>query len=66
MKNGCRCIGNSMALTLEELKQKLSRIDEISLLEVLEIDSEMLVERFWDLIERKHDEFEEEFESDEE
>jgi anion-transporting ArsA/GET3 family ATPase len=55
-----------MALTLEELKQKLSRIDEISLLEVLEIDSEMLVERFWDLIERKHDEFEEEFEDDDE
>ena len=55
-----------MALTLEELKQRLSRIDEISLLEVLEIDAEMLVERFWDLIERKHDELEEEFEDDEE
>jgi anion-transporting ArsA/GET3 family ATPase len=55
-----------MALTLEELKSRLTRIDEISLLEVLDIDSEMLVERFWDLIERKHDELEEDFEQDDE
>ena len=46
---------------MADIKAKLKRIDEISLLEVLEIDSEMLVERFEDVIEDKFDELEEDF-----
>jgi hypothetical protein len=34
-----------MALTLEDLKEKLIRVDEISLLEILNISSEEIVER---------------------
>jgi anion-transporting ArsA/GET3 family ATPase len=45
-----------MELTIEELKEKLATIDEISLLEILEIDSRDLVERFVDKIEDKADE----------
>ena len=45
-----------MELTIEELKEKLATIDEISLLEILEIDSRDLVERFVDEIEDKADE----------
>lgn len=37
-------------LTLEELKERLSQYDELTLLEGLEIDSKMLVEAFEDLI----------------
>ena len=45
-----------MALTLEELKQKIAeRLDEITLLEVLGITSYDLVERFSDLIEDNYD-----------
>ena len=44
-----------MALTLEELKQKLERIDEVTLLEILEINSEMLVEAFEDKIIEQYD-----------
>lgn len=53
-------------LTLEELKEKLCKIDEISLMEILEISSEDLVERFTDYIENKYDELSEEFIEDEE
>jgi hypothetical protein len=38
-------------LTLEELKEKLSRLDEVTLLELLNVDSEMLVQVFSDIIE---------------
>ena len=45
-----------MALTLEELKQKLAeRLDEITLLEILGITSYDIVERFSDLIEDNYD-----------
>jgi len=45
-----------MAVTLEELKEKLkARVDEITLLEILEISSEELVDRFEDFIENKFD-----------
>lgn len=37
-------------ITLEELKEYLSRVDEVTLLELLNIDSELLVERFTDEI----------------
>ena len=45
-----------MELTIEELKEKLATIDGISLLEILDIDSRDLVERFVDKIEDKADE----------
>jgi hypothetical protein len=49
-----------MALTLNEIKERLMRLDEIDLLEVLEISSEDLVERFTDYIEDRADELEQE------
>ena len=44
-----------MTLTIEELKQKLERIDEVTLLEKLEINCEMLVEAFEDKIIEQYD-----------
>jgi len=44
-----------MTLTIEELKDKLQRIDEVTLLETLEINSEMLVEAFEDKIIEQYD-----------
>jgi uncharacterized protein YeeX (DUF496 family) len=45
-----------MALTLEELKEKVKeQINEVDLLEILEVTSEDLVDRFDDLIEEKYD-----------
>lgn len=56
-----------MALTMHDLKIKLSRgLSEIELLEVLEITSEDLVERFSDLIEEKFDYLAEELELEQE
>ena len=56
-------------LTLAELKERLSDfLTEIDLLEVLNISSEDLVERFEDRIEAKYNslckDFEEEFDND--
>ena len=42
-------------LTLEEIKDKLKQLDEVTLMEVLEITSEDLVERFVDRIEQKQE-----------
>jgi len=45
-----------MVLTLEELKEKVKeQINEVDLLEILEVTSEDLVDRFDDLIEEKYD-----------
>lgn len=44
-----------MNLTIEELKHKLLLLDEVTLLETLEVDSEMLVEAFEDRIIQKYD-----------
>lgn len=44
-----------MNLTFEELKEKLQRVDEVTLLELLEIRSEDIVERFEDYIEEQQD-----------
>lgn len=41
-------------VTLEELIEKLQRIDEVSLLEMLNIDSYDIIERFRDVIEDKY------------
>jgi hypothetical protein len=49
-----------MTLTFEEIKERLKRLDEVTLLEVLNISSEELVERFDDIIQERADELEEE------
>jgi hypothetical protein len=51
-----------MALTIHDLKDRLKQINEIDLLELLEISSEDLVERFVDLIEDNFDKLEKEVE----
>jgi hypothetical protein len=51
-----------MAVTLTELQEKLKKIDEVSLMEVLEITSEDMVQRFIDRIEERFDELVTEFE----
>ena len=38
-------------ITFHELKEKLSELDEVTLLELLNVNSEMLVEAFSDIIE---------------
>jgi hypothetical protein len=53
-----------MPLTIPEISERLKRIDEISLLEILNISSEELVDRFQDLIEEKADELEQELEDE--
>ena len=45
----------SMNITFEELKEKLQRVDEVTLLELLEIRSDDIVERFEDYIEEQQD-----------
>jgi hypothetical protein len=47
--------------TLEDIKDKLKQLDEVTLMEVLEISSEDLVERFVDRIEQKQDTLENDF-----
>jgi hypothetical protein len=44
-----------MALTLEEIKERMKRWDEVTLLEELEIRSDSIVERFDDIIEERAD-----------
>lgn len=44
-----------MNLTFEELKEKLQSVDEVTLLELLEIRSDDLVERFEDFIEEQQE-----------
>jgi hypothetical protein len=52
-------------LTLEELKEKLAeRLDEITLLELLSINSYDIVERFADVIEDNYDKLLKEIEDD--
>jgi len=53
-----------MSLTLEDLKDKLKQVDNVSLLEVLEIDSDELVEAFVDKIEQRYDQLTEDFEEE--
>lgn len=54
-----------MPLTILDIKEKLKLLDEITLLEMLNIHSEDLVERFSDLIEDNADHLEEEIKDDE-
>lgn len=53
-----------MSLTLHELCEKLKQLDEISVLELLNISSEELIERFQDEIEERYDNLTEQFEDE--
>ena len=55
-----------MGLTLIDIKEKLKFLDEITILEVLNISTEDLIERFTDKIEDKADELEGELEDEDE
>ena len=46
---------NVLNITFEELKEALKRLDEVSLLELLGLQSDDLVERFDDVIEKKQE-----------
>jgi hypothetical protein len=55
-----------MTLTLQEISKKLAeQYDEITLLEILNIDSFDLVEAFFDRIEEKYEYFNKELTTDE-
>ena len=47
-----------MSLTLRDIMERMARLDEITLLEVLNISSEEIVERFADKSEDKFEELE--------
>ena len=47
-----------MALTLEEIKERLKRWDEVTIIEELSIRSEEIVDRFEDIIEENADRLE--------
>lgn len=49
-------------LTFEELKERLEMLDEITLMELLNIHSSDLVQRFEDMIEDNRDKLERELE----
>jgi hypothetical protein len=53
-------------ITLADVILSLKRIDEVSLLEVLEISSEDIVDRFVDKIEENYDKLAEDFEEEQE
>ena len=46
---------NVLNITFEELKEALKRLDEVSLLELLGLQSDDLVEQFDELIEKKQE-----------
>ena len=52
-------------LTLSDVKDRLSQYDEVTILEVLDISSEELVDRFEDLVEDSYERLAEELEADE-
>ena len=47
-----------MALTLNDILDRLRQLDEVELLDILGVNSDMLVDRFTDLIEDKIDKLE--------
>ena len=51
-------------LTLVEIKERLAKQDEVAILELLQIDSEQLVDKFGDEIEERYDLLVLEFEGD--
>lgn len=44
-----------MTLTIPEIKDRLKQLDEVTLLEILSITSEDIIERFEDIVEDKAD-----------
>ena len=54
-----------MSLTLSDLKDKLLREDEVSLLEILNISTEDILDRFEDRIEERYDQIVGEYEPEE-
>ena len=46
---------NVLNITFEELKEALKRLDEVTLLELLGLQSDDLVDRFDDVIEKKQE-----------
>lgn len=53
-----------MALTLNDVLDKLKRVDEVTLMEILEITSDDMVARFMDRIEMKYDKLLDDMEAD--
>lgn len=53
-----------MALTFHDLVELLKREDEVTLLEVLEISSEDLIERFGNWIEERYEELTEKYQDE--
>lgn len=53
-----------MSLTINELFDQLKELDEISILEILNISSEELIEKFKDEIEDKFDDLLEKFDDE--
>jgi len=51
-----------MPMTLEELKEHLQALDEVILIELLQLDSATLVERYEDIIINKFSDLEEQLE----
>ena len=47
-----------MSLTIRDVMERMKQLDEITILEVLDISSEELIEKFADKIEDKFDELE--------
>lgn len=54
-----------MALTLEELKARLAMLDEVTLMEVLDIKADDLVEKFDDKIAERYESLTDEYEEEE-
>lgn len=55
-----------MTLTYKDVLERLKKVDEVSLLEVLDISSEEIVDRFEDRIEDRLSELAEEMEDEDE
>tara|TARA_B110000483_G_scaffold219600_1_gene273923 strand:- start:2287 stop:2463 length:177 start_codon:yes stop_codon:yes gene_type:complete len=51
-----------MSMTLEELKERLKQLDEIHVLDLLQLESHQLVDRYEDIIINKFSELENEIE----
>jgi hypothetical protein len=51
-----------MSMTLEELKERLKQLDEIHVLDLLQLESHQLVDRYEDIIINKFSELENQIE----
>lgn len=54
-----------MSMTYQDLEERLKRLDELTLLELIDVSSEEIVDRFGDIIEARFDELEQYFEEEE-